>query len=241
AGDAAPVYAIVATKPGLREPDRRIGLVSHYDSSTTTVHGAYDDLSGVAAEYALCKALAKVPMDKTLACIFFDGEELGLVASKRYVDDVVKGGGAGYVYDFVLGYDMVGINWPATYYGQPWSLYVMVGETFVPELFGFTRDLLHGAQGYAAPGVTVLDRHDRNSDERRFKEAGIPILRFAGGRHAADYDQYHLPLDTVEHVYAVTGGRAGFEKGFATVVEASLPTILALDRTSLDALRAHAG
>jgi hypothetical protein len=238
---ATPLYAVVATKAGTTSPTHRIGLVSHYDSNTLTVNGAYDDMSGVAAEFSLCKALAAVPMNKTLACIFFDGEERGLVASQRYVDDVVKGGKAGYVYDFVLGYDMTGINWPASYKGQPWPMYVMVGENFVPELYGFTGDLMHRTLGYPEPGVTVLDKHDRNSDERRFKEAGIPILRFAGGRNAADYDQYHKPLDTVDHVYEVTGGRASFETGFATIVEASFPTVLALDRTSLDALRAHAG
>ncbi|MEA3144175.1 MAG: hypothetical protein QOG31_1499 [Thermoplasmata archaeon] len=236
---ATPLYAIVATKAGATSPTHRIGLVSHYDSNTLTVNGAYDDMSGVAAEFALCKALAQVPMNKTLACIFFDGEERGLVASQRYVDEVVKGGTAGYVYDFVLGYDMTGVNWPAQYMGQDWPLYVMVGENVVPELFGFTGDLLHTVLGYPSPGVTVLDKHDRNSDERRFKEAGVPILRFAGGRNAADYDQYHKPLDTVDHVYQVTGGRAKFEKGFATVVEASFPTILALDRTDLGTLGRH--
>jgi hypothetical protein len=240
ANPATPLYAVVATKAGTTSPAHRIGLVSHYDSNTMTINGAYDDMSGVAAEFAICKALAKVPMNKTLACIFFDGEERGLVASQRYVDDVVKGGTAGYVYDFVLGYDMTGINWPATYNGQDWPLYVMVGENVVPELYGFTGELLHQVLGYPDPGVTVLDRHDRNSDERRFKEAGIPILRFAGGRNAADYDQYHKPLDTVDHVYQVTGGRAEFEKGFATVVEASFPTLLALDRTDLASLGAHA-
>ncbi|MEA3203991.1 MAG: hypothetical protein QOI63_1671, partial [Thermoplasmata archaeon] len=237
---ATPLYAVVATKAGATSPDHRIGLVSHYDSNTQTVNGAYDDMSGVAAEVALCTALARVPMNKTLACLFFDGEERGLVASRHYVDDVVKGGAAGYVYDVVLGYDMTGINFPARYMGRDWPMYVMVGENVVPELYGFTGDLLHGVLGYPAPGVTVLDVHDRNSDERRFKEAGIPILRFAGGRNAADYDQYHKPLDTVEHVYEVTGGRASFEAGFATIVEASFPTVLVLDRTSLAALQAHA-
>ncbi|HUR62652.1 MAG TPA: M28 family peptidase [Candidatus Thermoplasmatota archaeon] len=237
---ATPLYAIVATKEGTASPAHRIGLVSHYDSNSLTINGAYDDMSGVAAEYSICKALAQVPMNKTLACIFFDGEERGLVASQRYVDDVVKGGKAGYVYDFVLGYDMTGINWPAKYMGQDWSMYVMVGENVVPELHGFAGDLFHGVLGYPEPGVTVLDRHDRNSDERRFKEAGIPILRLAGGRNAADYDQYHKPLDTVEHVYEVTGGRGEFEKGFATIVESSFPTILVLDRTDLTGLAAHA-
>ncbi|MEK6976092.1 MAG: M28 family peptidase [Candidatus Thermoplasmatota archaeon] len=236
------LYAVVATKPGTTMPDHRIGLVSHYDTQTLTIHGAYDDASGVAADFHLCKALAQVPMNRTLACIFFDGEERGLVASQRYVEDVVLEADEGYGYDYVLGYDMTGINWP----GHPWKLYAMAGELWtvpgdidsaqVSPLFPFAQDLLNGVLGYPADGVEVLPDSLRNSDERRFKEAGVPIIRFAGGLNATDYDQYHMPLDTVDHVYEVTGGRANFQAGFSAIVEASYATALALDRTTLGAL-----
>lgn len=239
---ATMLYAIVATKPGTTMPDHRIGLVSHYDTQTATIHGAYDDASGVAADYEICKALTNVQLRRTLACIFFDGEERGLVASKHYVQDVVLDGDEGYVYDYVLGYDMTGINWPATYNGAPWKMYAMAGQLWhtpgdsesadISPLYPFAQDLLHGVLGYPFEGVEVLDDSHRNSDERRFKEAGVPIIRFAGGLNADDYDQYHKPLDTVEHVYEVTGGRANFQAGFATIVEASYVTALALDRTS---------
>ncbi|MEK6986325.1 MAG: M28 family peptidase [Candidatus Thermoplasmatota archaeon] len=237
ASDATDLHAIIATKPGTTNPTHRIGLVSHYDSQTATIHGAYDDLSGVAAEYSICKALAAVPMERTLACIFFDGEERGLVASEKYVDDVVVADDEGYVYDFVLGYDMTGLNWPGY---DTWKMYVMVGENVIDPLYDFTARLMNQALGYPAEGVEVLDVHDRNSDERNFKEAGVPILRFAGGRHAADYDQYHKPLDTVEHVYELAGGRDKFEAGFATIVEASYVTTLVLDQTSLDEMLSSA-
>lgn len=231
------LYAIIATKPGTTMPDHRIGLVSHYDTQTLTIHGAYDDASGVAADFHICKALAQVPMNRTLACIFFDGEERGLVASKHYVQDVVVEADEGYVYDFVLGYDMTGINWP----GHPWKLYAMAGtvwdaptdaEPEVSPIYPFAQDLLNGVLGYPPEGVEVRPDSHRNSDERRFKEAGVPIIRFAGGLNASDYDQYHMPLDTVDHVYEVTGGRANFEAGFAAIVEASYATALTLDRTS---------
>lgn len=233
------IYAIVATKQGTTMPDHRIGLVSHFDTQTATVMGAYDDASGVAAEYSICKALAKVPMQRTLACIFFDAEERGLVGSERYVEDVVTQGDEPYVYDLVLGYDMTGLNWPGY---REWKMYVMTGpEDDVPALTGFAGGLMHTTLGYPQEGVEVLDVHDRNSDERNFKEAGVPILRFAGGRHAADYDQYHRPLDTVDHVYDVAGGRANFAAGFATIIESSYTTALAFDRTSMDELRATYG
>jgi hypothetical protein len=246
ATQATMLYAIVATKQGTTMPDHRIGLVSHYDTQTLTIHGAYDDASGVAADYSICKALAQVPMDRTLACIFFDGEERGLVASQRYVEDVVIEGDEGYVYDFVLGYDMTGINWP----GHAWKLYAMVGmvwdrpgddEPEVSPLYPFAQDLLNGALGYPPEGVEVLPDSHRNSDERRFKEAGVPIIRFAGGLNASDYPQYHMPLDTVDYVYDFVGGRANFEAGFAAVVEASYATALALDRTDFAEIAATYG
>ncbi|MFA5944640.1 MAG: M28 family peptidase [Candidatus Thermoplasmatota archaeon] len=240
------LYAIVATKVGTTMPDHRIGLVSHYDTQTLTIHGAYDDASGVAADYSICKALAQVRMERTLACIFFDGEERGLAASQAYVQDVVLDGDEGYVYDFVLGYDMTGINWP----GHSWKLYAMAGAVWdrpvdpdpeVSPLYPFAQDLLNGAFGYPPEGLEVLPDSHRNSDERRFKEAGVPIIRFAGGLNATDYDQYHMPLDTVDHVYEVTAGRANFEAGFAAVVEAGYSTALALDRTSFAEIAAVYG
>ncbi|HET6398836.1 MAG TPA: M28 family peptidase [Candidatus Thermoplasmatota archaeon] len=228
-GSALPLDAIVARKPGTVLPERAIALVSHYDTQAGTIMGAYDDASGVAAEYAICKALAAVPLHRTLDCIFFDGEERGLAASKAYVDDVVVEGDEGITYDFVIGYDMVGINWP----GHSWKLYAMVGEEFVPQLHPFMVDLLHGALGYPEEGVEVLDVHDRNSDERRFKEAGVPIVRFAGGRHATDYPMYHRPGDLVEYVDLFVGGRPNFEAGMRTVLESGVATVLALDRADI--------
>ncbi len=236
--DAVPVYyyALVGTKMGTELPDQRIGLVSHYDTQALTLQGAYDDASGVATEFSICEALSKVEMRRTLACIFFDAEERGLVASDKYVMDVVLEGDEDYVYDFILGYDMTGINWP----GHDWKMYVMTGGAeHVPALQPFAQDVMHNQLGYPEDGVEVLDTHDRNSDERRFREVDIPIYRFAGGRHANDYPEYHKPGDTVDYVYEFVGGRQNFEAGFATIVEGSYALALNLDRTDMDAMRAQ--
>lgn len=233
--DGAPLhyYAVVATKTGATLPDHRVGLVSHYDTQTLTFQGAYDDASGVAAQFTICKALMEVELDRTLACIFFDAEEQGLVASQQYVDDVVVEGDEGYVYDWVLGYDMTGINWP----GHDWSMYLMSGDDeHQPYLWNFGSHVMHDLLGYprGGGGVEVLDVHDRNSDERRFRDEGIPIFRFAGGRNAADYPQYHMPDDTVEYVYDFVDGRANFEAGFKTVVEGSVRLVWELDATTYE-------
>ena len=137
------IDTIVATKTGTGQtgdgPEHRIGLVSHYDTQAATVHGAYDDKSGVAAQFHICKALAQVPMNKTLACIFFDAEEQGLVASARYVEDI-QDETDDYVYDQVLGYDMTGINWP----GHDWKMYMMTGPAdHVPWLVALGQEVMH--------------------------------------------------------------------------------------------------
>lgn len=231
-------HVVIGTKQG--NVDERIGLVAHYDTQTTTVMGAYDDASGVAAQFHICEAMAKNELNHTLACIFFDAEERGLVASQKYVEDAVVTGE--HPYDYVLGYDMTGINWP----GHEWNMYMMTGpDEDIPWLVRLGQEVMHVHQGYpigdqaaGVSGVTVLDTHDRNSDERRFKEVGIPIYRFAGGRNAADYPQYHQPQDTVEYVYEFVDGRPNFEAGFRTIVEGSYATAMVLDAYSPDQLRA---
>ncbi|MGB0653719.1 MAG: M28 family metallopeptidase [Thermoplasmatota archaeon] len=231
------IVAIVGTKTGTEMPDHRIGLVSHFDTQTLTIQGAYDDASGVASEFAICEALMQVELRRSVSCIFFDAEEVGLQASAAYVADVTEGD-EDFVYDVVFGYDMTGINWP----GHDWKMYLMTGgDEYVPLLGDFGRQVMHDEMGYPEEGVEVLDVHNRNSDERRFREAGIPIFRFAGGRTASDYPEYHMPGDTVEYVYDFVGGRPNFEAGFSTIVNGSLALVQAFDATDMEELEKKYG
>ncbi|HUR25118.1 MAG TPA: M28 family peptidase [Candidatus Thermoplasmatota archaeon] len=231
--DEAPlsIHTIAAYKPGRTQPDHAIALGAHYDTQTGTIQGAYDNGSGTAMVFDLCKQLASVPMDKSLLCLFFDGEELGALGSQAYLEDLPEGHPQ---IDVYLGYDMVGMDWP----GYPaWKAYTWIGEEFAAELFPFVNRTVHGVLGFPAEGAEVFDFNDRNSDEAIFAEAGIPTLRFAGGRRAGDYDQYHLPDDTAGHVYTVVGGRENFKAGFGTLVQESYTLALMLDQTSLEELR----
>lgn len=236
-GDAVTVRVVEGIKPGTANPDEWVGLISHYDTQTATIEGAYDDGSGVAVEMSLCNLLAEVETNKTIACLFFDAEELGLVGSQLYVQDKIAEGDEDFVYDQAFGYDMVGLNWPGY---DAWKMYVMAGLD-TPELGGHMLEHLAflnvtlfeflGAKlNVTSEGVEVLDVHDRNSDERRFKEEGVPIGRFAGGRNASDYPEYHRPGDTAEYVYEYAGGRENFEKGYEMIVLSSYYTILAYDQ-----------
>jgi Peptidase family M28 len=227
------IHTVVAFKAGLTQPDHAIALGAHYDTQTATLQGAFDNGSGTAMVFDLCKQLSQVPMDKSLLCLFFDGEEQGALGSQAYLEDPPEGSPA---IDVYLGYDMVGMNWPGY---QAWKAYTWVGDEFAAELFPLANETVHGVLGFPDGGAEVFDFNDRNSDEAIFAEAGIPTLRFAGGRRAGDYDQYHMPDDTVDHVYDVVGGRQNYIDGFGALVLESYTLALMLDGTSLAELQAE--
>lgn len=225
------IHTVVGYRPGLTDPDHAIALGAHYDTQAATLQGAYDNAAGTAMVLDVCKQMASRPMHKSLLCLFFDGEEHGVLGSSAYLADPPEGTPE---IDVYLGYDMTGMNWP----GYPeWKLYNWVGEEFAPELFPLVNETLHGILGWPTEGAEAFPMNDRNSDEYVFAQAGIPTIRFAGGRRAGDYDQYHQPLDTPQHVYDVVGGRDNFMAGFGAMVEESVLLVGMLDHTSLAELR----
>lgn len=235
AGSPSPVPAgirtIIGIKPGSTMPEHVVAWVAHYDSNQGTVYAAYDDGSGTAVAMELARDLAKYNNSKTLMPIFFDAEELGLVASQDFVNQL--SGSKQYQFDMVIGHDMTGINCP----GHAWPMYQMTGENFADKLVPIEQalyvDFLH-LDAVVGEGtdhcIRILEKHDRNSDERRFKEAGIPILRMAGGRNASDYPAYHRPNDTVDFVYAFVGGTDHYEAGLRTDVLTSWWNVVTFDR-----------
>ena len=232
------IRAVIGVKEGSVAPDRVVAWVAHYDSHQATVYAAYDDGSGTAVAMELARVLAAYNNSKTLMPIFFDAEEIGLVASQDFVDQAMKD--RAWTFDMVIGHDMTGINCP----GHEWPMYQMVGENFADQLLPIERALYRDflkwdvaeasidatADELPDACVVLLDGHDRNSDERNFKEAGVPILRMAGGRKAVDYPEYHKPGDTVDFVYQYAGGPENYEKGLRTVIEASYWNAVVFDR-----------
>jgi len=157
-----------------------------------TVQGAYDNGSGTALVVQLCKDLAHVALNRTLTCLLFDGEEEGLLGSGAFVDNDVKGN-TQQVYDLYLGFDMVGVNWPG--YRRLETLW-LDGRGVQPPAHRVPER--HRAQGAGDPDGRRrgVPQNDRNSDEASFAAAHVPTFRFAGGRTAGAYPQYHKPGDT---------------------------------------------
>lgn len=230
------VSVVEATKPGLGNGTLALG--AHYDNSAAaTVQAAYDNGAGTATLYNLCVALAKVPTQRAITCLFFDGEELGTLGSLSYVADPSRPKP-----EVFLGFDMTGLNWPGIDTTQPgneqWKLYAWTGAEFADALHPFVNGTLHQVLGYPLAGSEAFPFNDRNSDEASFAAAHVPTIRFAGGRTAGLYPQYHKPGDTVDYVYQFAGGRDRFEQGMAAVVRTAWQVTLQLDQTSLDELKA---
>lgn len=222
----ASINVVVAVKRGTTDPDHAIALGAHYDNQAT-VEAAYDNGSGTAMVVETCKHLAQVELAKTLVCLLFDGEEIGVVGSSSFVADPPADVPT---IDFYLGYDMVGLNWPGY---STWKLYNWVDADHADDLHAFVNATVVEVLGWPADGAEVFPFNDRNSDEAVFIAAGIPSIRFAGGRTASDYPEYHTPNDTVQFVEDYAGGRDAYGAGFGAILEESTLLVRLLDQTSL--------
>jgi hypothetical protein len=229
----ASVNVVVALKRGTTDPDHAIALGAHYDNQAT-VEGAYDNGSGTAMVVETCRHLAQLALNKSLLCLLFDGEEEGTLGSSAFVASPPAGTPE---IEFYFGYDMVGLNWPGY---DAWKLYTWVDGDHADDLHPFVNDTVARVLGWPAEGAEVFPFNDRNSDEAVFIGAGIPSLRFAGGRTASTYPQYHKPDDTVAFVEQFAGGRAEYGAGFAATLEESTLLVRMLDQTTLAGIQAWA-
>ena len=243
---ARPVRVVEALKLGSKKPNEWISFIAHYDviaSAGATVQGAYDDGTGTNILRYFGKAFSKIKMNRTIALLWFDAEENGLLASQAYAEylkekrkdvDVYAG----------LGFDMVGIGHPAPYciciYHGPHP--ADAGKA-LPIIDYVNFDFLKFPEGDGNPGtqfkwpvggpshVCSCGPNIRNSDESNFAEQGWFTMRWTGMRTASDYPGYHYPWDTVPFMELVAGGRLLLEKGTENTFNSAYYTTFVLDNT----------
>lgn len=102
---------VVATKPGLTEPDDIYIICAHVDSISNDPYnyapGADDNATGVTAVMIAADILSQYDFDRTIRFVAFTGEEQGLVGSYYYAQDAYNRN------DNILGVlnlDMLGYN-----------------------------------------------------------------------------------------------------------------------------------
>ena len=222
------LQAVTATKKGTDKADEVIVFGGHFDNVPQTIDGAYDNGSGTRILMDLARSFAKVKTHRTLTFAWFNGEEEGALASDEMAKDYKARGVKVKAY---LGFDMVGIAWPVA--GTPTTKNCLCmwrgarDEAFDQLLADVNYGFLKFPAGKEL--VSVEGRNVRNSDERRWADAGFPTLRWAGMRRASDYPQYHLPQDTVATMTTVAGGRDFLEKGIKNTLLSAYYTAAALD------------
>jgi hypothetical protein len=233
------VRAVEAVKRGTKKPNEWIAFIAHYDTVPgvgATIQGAYDDGSGTNMLRFFGKAFSKIKTKRSIALLWFDAEEDGLLGSELYLENPPKG----VKFHAALGFDMVGIGYPAPYcicvYHGPLDAtaalpiidHVNFGYLKYPEGDGgaaATEKWPVGGEGHVCScGVNI-----RNSDESNFSKQGIFTLRWTGMRTANDYPGYHQPWDTIQFMELVAGSRENLELGMENTFKSAYYTTFVLD------------
>lgn len=236
------VKVVEAVKRGTKKPNEWIAFVAHYDAvapdgAGMTVEGAYDPASGANMMRYYARAFSKIKTNRSIALLWFDAEENGLLASKAYADYMKK---KGQKIKVAMGFDMVGIGYPA-----PYCICVYHGpnpqdaELAVPLIDYVHFNYLKFPEGDGSAGrwpiggtphVCNCGPNIRNSDESSFAKVGYFTLRWTGMRTASDYPGYHQPWDTVEFMELVAGSRENLEKGTLNTFLGAYYTAMVIDQ-----------
>lgn len=178
--EGSPVLVVGAHMDHLGE-----GTSSSLAPGVKDVHnGADDNASGVAVILEVARVLGALPVAErpyTVVFVAFGAEEMGLLGSKHYVENLPPALRGRMV--AMLNFDMVGRL------GDEQDLVVAgMGTSSVwPELVERTRaeqEIRSSDDGYGA------------SDQTSFYEAGLPVLHFFTGTHS----DYHKPSDDVDKI-----------------------------------------
>ncbi|HEY7873629.1 MAG TPA: M28 family peptidase [Actinomycetota bacterium] len=237
------VRVVEAIKRGTTKPDNWLAFVAHYDTvapdgAGATVQGAYDDGSGTNFLRYFGKAFSKIKTKHSIALLWFDAEENGLLASRAYAEMVAE---KGQKIDAVLGFDMTGIGYPAPYCICVYYGTLDDGAKAVPILEHVNYDYMKlppsdGGSGRETTwpfgvegGLCICGPNIRNSDERSFAAEGYFSMRWTGMREASDYPGYHQPWDTVALMEQVAGSRANLEAGTENTFLSAYYSAMVLD------------
>jgi hypothetical protein len=189
---------VIGVLPG-RGPhaDDYVVIGGHYDHLGTRrkeiYNGADDNASGSAGVIEVCRALAQASYrDRSVLCMTFTGEEMGLLGSAHFVKDPTIPLDSVVV---MINMDMIGRWNPDDESNKLGIQGLGTGGSFQAIVERRTRE----AGIEYLPDLSALGP----SDHASFYGAGIPSLFFFTGVHS----DYHQPGDDVEKINAEGGAR----------------------------------
>ncbi|WP_172371934.1 M28 family peptidase [Sporosarcina jiandibaonis] len=167
---------IIATKSSKNSGDEIVIVGAHYDSVESSP-GASDNASGTAVLLEIARVLENVSNDKELRFLFFGAEELGLLGSKKYVDEMSKK--EIQRTEAMLNMDMVGS--------------ADAGPLTIFTVDGFSNKVTDTAKTIQKIPLDFTDR----SDHAPFQKAGIDAALFS---YFPSEEWYHSPKDTIDRI-----------------------------------------
>jgi Iap family predicted aminopeptidase len=171
---------VVTTFPGTR-PDK-IVIGAHFDSWDVS-QGAIDNGVGSAILFDVARLLRRFSATNayTIECVWFNGEELGLIGAKRYVERH-----RGEKIAAMINMDMT---------GSPTGFTAMGYDPVVP----FLQSLADSLNGFNLSSK-IHNSPWTNSDHQSFMLAGIPTISPLGHLEADQVRHYHDFGDTFDKV-----------------------------------------
>lgn len=203
---------VVCQLPGASA--KELLVVAHHDQSPDTIQGADNDGSGIAILLELARIFAaESQRPYTLTFVAADGEEYGMLGSRRYIQthpdtrQIIAGLSLDNLgKEFFTGLDM-DARGQFRNYGALWLQLTaqaaarQAGDIWVPNIAAPLDQVL----GQAVPMSFM--------DEGPMVAAGVPAFGFAGRvpPEAAElhWDTYHSPNDTLEYQSATTLHQSG--------------------------------
>ncbi|MBS2968424.1 M28 family peptidase [Metabacillus sp. KIGAM252] len=178
-------HNVIATKKPVVSKDKNSDVIvigAHHDS-VEGAPGANDDASGTAMTLEMARIYQNVPTDTELRFVTFGAEEVGLLGSYHYVENLSDDEISRTIANFNL--DMVGSKDA----GDLVMLTLDGKSNLVTELAQNKSEKLNGE-------ATPFGQGGR-SDHVPFAEAGIPAALFI---HNPTEPWYHNPQDTIDKI-----------------------------------------
>ena len=195
-------FNVIGIKTGTTRPDDYYVVGAHYDSmndKTTpcnTARGACDNASGVAGVLELAKAFSEFTTDASIVFVAFGGEEIDLLGSRQYVQDLVEKKMDGNIKAFVV-LDMI------SYYKNSKKIYIE-GSNKTLQQKAATDKLVNDTSTYTwlqcDYAYDFYSKGKGNSDHVPFLEKGIPgALLIQWESDSSAYKYLHTEGDLIQY------------------------------------------
>jgi hypothetical protein len=179
---AATVENVIARLKGTAG-SKAVMLVGHYDS-VPTGPGASDDASAVAGLLETARALkTQPPLRNDVIFLFTDGEEIGLLGAKAFVDEHPWAKDVG----LVLNFEARGNNGPSMVFETSSNNYPLIREFAAAAPYPMGSSL----------STEIYKRMPNDTDFTIFKAKGFAGLNFA---YFDGFSRYHTRLDNLREL-----------------------------------------